>query len=410
MSYLVSTLSISTDESPPLTPPRAASLIALNFLMALAVSELSIMSSGGLGLEEQNHKIVGLGGYSIIETGKMHGKGQVIAVKHNRLFAQGLPRNVEKEFDRHFLQLVLELRILSHKCLALNPHIINVLGLLVAEGPERPLLSLILEYSPHGDLRNFLMNLKFSVTVLERVRLARQVARGLEALHKLQICHGDVKPQNVLVFSDKDQWSVKLSDFGLSVIACQQDPSGRLGFPSGTSLYNAPEIRKGIESDDENFTIGDAMLTDIFSFGLLFWEVLRHGHSYTQDIRIDHHTSCTRECQIILDHLNEQAPDSLLEFALASVNSMALDLIVGKRAEAAIRGSLRDLPKQRTSMALVSKILDVDEPFTKCVRPDITRLLLTILAPKRFHESRMGKGNSRLTTRSSGQDPSHYTM
>ena len=49
--------------------------------------------------------------------------------------------------------------------------------------------------------------------LLEALRLARDVARGLAALHALRVLHGDLKPQNVLLDA---RGRASLADFGLS--------------------------------------------------------------------------------------------------------------------------------------------------------------------------------------------------
>jgi len=44
-----------------------------------------------------------------------------------------------------------------------------------------------------------------------------QAASGLRHVHELGIGHGDVKPENILLFDDKEGCCVaKLSDFGMS--------------------------------------------------------------------------------------------------------------------------------------------------------------------------------------------------
>lgn len=123
--------------------------------MALVEGKLSIWSSLALNLQERGHKITGVGGFSIVDIGAFGRTGPLVAAKHSRLLAQPLAPNAETNFDRHFMQLVLELRILSHQGLAQHPNIVSLRGLLVDEAIEQPLLSLILEYSADGDLCTF---------------------------------------------------------------------------------------------------------------------------------------------------------------------------------------------------------------------------------------------------------------
>jgi serine/threonine protein kinase len=358
----VSTLSIYADDDVLSTQPRPASSPMLNFLNALTMNEITIFSNASIGLLRTTYQIAGSGAFSTVEVGTKDHKGRVLAVKQNRLMAQPLAQDTANTFDRYFVQLALELRILGHRHLAQHPNIVNLLGLGLDEHSEEPIVSLILEYSPYGDLRTFFNSPNYLTTVLDQIDFAVQVARGLKALHQVKICHGDLKLENVLVFLENEQWVLKLSDFGLSVIAYHGDPSGRVGFPSGTPLYSAPEVRKGTKSDDESFTIHDALLTDVFSFGLLIWEVLKGGNRYTKDIEPPNYIGGLKKCDITADHLNELAPDSLLAFALDSADQMALDSKIRQRVEAALSGSLRDSPEQRTSISVLSRMLAMEDP------------------------------------------------
>ena len=96
------------------------------------------------------------------------------------------------------------------------------------------------------------------------IRTAREVAQGMCHLHACQIVHGDLKPCNVLVKGsrvDRRGFSVKVSDFGLSKSissAMMVDTS-----KWGTLSFMAPEHFSG--------HIGKA--ADVFSFGVLLWQV-----------------------------------------------------------------------------------------------------------------------------------------
>lgn len=374
MSYLVATLNISTADDLTATQQAPASSAVLNFLMALTRTELKFLNGYDIRLMRQKptpgvigtkHQAAGTGSFSSVEVGEIYSTKQLIAIKRNRLLSQTLPHNAESVFDRHFLQIALELRILSNKSIAKHPNIIDVLGLHVDEGFDGPLVSLILEYSSFGDLRTFLLR-SDPMTISDSLQIARQIARGLEALHELKICHGDIKLDNVLVFQDQETWCFKLSDFGSSVIARREGPSGCLGYPSGTLVYNAPEIRTGAKSDDESFTINDAIQTDIYSFGLFFWEVLLGGHCYVEGIQGSEPT-VPKGHQLTVDYLSDLLPGSLMVLALKSAEHLTLgvDLSIGQRIEAVLKGCLKDSPEQRISTVVLSKVLDVNESSTK---------------------------------------------
>ena len=98
------------------------------------------------------------------------------------------------------------------------------------------------------------------------VRLATQIAEGLEAAHRAGVIHRDVKPQNIMVLAATDD--IKLMDFGSPGF---EDSSShtqltRTGVMLGTPAYMAPEQ---IEGGDDHPRV------DIYAFGD---RVLRDAH------------------------------------------------------------------------------------------------------------------------------------
>ncbi|MBV9274953.1 MAG: protein kinase [Verrucomicrobia bacterium] len=101
------------------------------------------------------------------------------------------------------------------------------------------------------------------------VDIVDQVAAALEAAHKEEIVHRDIKPGNILVrFNDEGAVNVKVIDFGLAkaITNLQSDPgvSAPGGF-TGTVLFASPEQCLGGEVDTRS---------DIYSLGVTFWEML----------------------------------------------------------------------------------------------------------------------------------------
>ncbi|CAI7642534.1 unnamed protein product [Penicillium pancosmium] len=92
-------------------------------------------------------------------------------------------------------------------------------------------------------LSDFLVTEKRGVDI--RYQLALDVVNGLEALHNLSIVHGDVKPDNVLVFpgpNDKVPFRAKMSDFGVCVDLEAPDAKFELSDYRGTPAWLAPEV------------------------------------------------------------------------------------------------------------------------------------------------------------------------
>ncbi|GFF84755.1 hypothetical protein IFM61392_06536 [Aspergillus lentulus] len=127
-------------------------------------------------------------------------------------------------------------------------------------------------------LSDFLGAEKRSVEV--RYQLSLDVANGLEALHNLRIVHGDVKPDNVLVFagpSERVPFRAKLSDFGVCVDLEAPDAKFTLSDYRGTQAWLAPEV---VDEDLERFGGFSSELMfrfDAYSFGLVLLSIFTGG-------------------------------------------------------------------------------------------------------------------------------------
>jgi len=121
---------------------------------------------------------------------------------------------------------------------------------------------LVLEYIPGKDLRGvFSANRKLSVETARRFVL--QIAEGLDYLHRRDVIHLDIKPENVMVTPDDE---LKIIDFGLARIKDATDLLAEdFMEPQGTPFYIAPEQLLGCRDD---------MRSDIYSLGMVFYEML----------------------------------------------------------------------------------------------------------------------------------------
>jgi tetratricopeptide (TPR) repeat protein len=90
------------------------------------------------------------------------------------------------------------------------------------------------------------------------LRLARQIAAGLEAAHEAGVVHRDLKPANVMIGADD---VALIMDFGISA-SITEDTSGHF---VGTLEYMAPEQAAGKAVDGR---------ADIYAFGLILYELL----------------------------------------------------------------------------------------------------------------------------------------
>ncbi|KAI9659824.1 MAG: hypothetical protein M1821_001175 [Bathelium mastoideum] len=214
-----------------------------------------------------------------------------VAVKHMIL----PPRSVGDQ-DAHKRRMLYstvsrEIRVLMHPPLRDHCCIIPVLAYGWTNHPsEGANPYLIVDYSDHGTLTQYFR--RCTIPLHERRELAVDVAVGIKVLHDNKIIHGDVKPDNILVFDSGNDYSTrpqtaKLADFGASLF--EQDVESEASY-LGTSIFNAPEIEgrpRHMSKEhqvkgqwgilDDNSRISQYKKADIYSFGLLLWETMKNG-------------------------------------------------------------------------------------------------------------------------------------
>lgn len=107
---------------------------------------------------------------------------------------------------------------------------------------------------------------------LEKILLiAKTVTHSLKILHDLNIVHGDLKPDNILIKETTIGYSGKLIDFDDSYFS-GMPPKDREAVV-GTPEYYSPELAAYIMDEDEEIE-GDTLTckSDIFTLGIIFCE------------------------------------------------------------------------------------------------------------------------------------------
>jgi hypothetical protein len=105
-----------------------------------------------------------------------------------------------------------------------------------------------------------------SLEVREAVRIAKQIAQGLAAVHTQGIVHRDIKPANILL--ENGVARVRITDFGLAR-AVDDASLTQSGVVAGTPQYMAPEQANGDAVDER---------ADLFSLGSVLYTMLA-GHA-----------------------------------------------------------------------------------------------------------------------------------
>jgi CheY-like chemotaxis protein len=119
----------------------------------------------------------------------------------------------------------------------------NLAGVLHA-GREGEFYFLVQRYI-EGETLKFRIEAATRLDELSVVRLLRQIAAGLSAMHALGIIHRDVKPANIILATSGE---AVLTDFGLARAAAWSDISSETGMV-GTPFYMSPEQCLGQPAD-----------------------------------------------------------------------------------------------------------------------------------------------------------------
>ncbi|KAM0953929.1 putative calcium/calmodulin-dependent protein kinase CAMK-CAMK1-DCAMKL family [Dioscorea sansibarensis] len=113
---------------------------------------------------------------------------------------------------------------------------------------------LVLELCSGGELFDRIVSQRqYSET--EAARVVRQIAEGLEALHKAHIVHRDLKPENCLFLDSSEHSPLKIMDFGLSSVEEYTDPIVAL---FGSIDYVSPEAlaQRRVSSASDMWSLG----------------------------------------------------------------------------------------------------------------------------------------------------------
>lgn len=158
-----------------------------------------------------------------------------------------------------------------------HPHICRIHDI----GEEDGRKHISMEYVPGGDLRGVLKNHPHGLPPTEAIRIARETARALGHAHAEGVLHRDIKAANILLTSSG---RVKLSDFGIAALteAASNMMSGAEAASTivGTPIYMSPEQFEYVRLTPAS---------DLYSLGILFYEMLSGAPPFTRGSISYHH-------------------------------------------------------------------------------------------------------------------------
>ncbi len=145
------------------------------------------------------------------------------------------------------------------------------------------------------------------------IHYAVQIASGLSAAHERGTIHRDLKPENIFITQDG---VVKILDFGLAKLVESGGDESTSRFPTagktspgallGTLAYMSPEQARGKEV---------SVASDIFSFGVVLYEMLSGNRPFQAEAAADVVSSILRD-QPDWTEISRKAPPELVRMLI----------------------------------------------------------------------------------------------
>ncbi len=163
-------------------------------------------------------------------------------------------------------------------------------------GQEKNQLFLVMDYVEGRNLRQMLNKMKTTdhkFATDQIVYMLKEIAAGLDHAHRslnsatgkpLNITHRDMSPQNVMLTFEGE---VRIVDFGIAKAESQVETT-RTGTLKGKFGYMSPEQAEGHPTD---------LRTDIFSVGIIIWELLANDRLFIANNEINT-LKKIRECNV----------------------------------------------------------------------------------------------------------------
>lgn len=241
-------------------------------------------------------ELIGVGGMAEVYKGIDVIDNKTVAIK---ILKKEYAEN--EEFLRRFRNESKAIAVLSH------PNIVRIYDV----GFSEKIQYIVMEYIDGITLKEYIEEEKV-LTWKDTVHFVIQILRALQHAHDKGIVHRDIKPQNIMMFTDG---TIKVMDFGIAKFA-REDGKTATDQAIGSVHYISPEQASGSVTDAKS---------DIYSVGAMMYEMLTGRKPFDSDnpvaIAVMHmHDIPERPRAINLD-----IPDGLEEIVLRAMEKAPED-------------------------------------------------------------------------------------
>ncbi len=229
-------------------------------------------------------ELIGEGGMADVYKAVDVVDGKEVAVKIlKKEFAES------EEFLRRFRNESKAIAVLSH------PNIVKIYDV----GFSEKIQFIVMEYIDGITLKEY-MESERVLNWKDSVHFVTQILRALQHAHERGIVHRDIKPQNIMMFTDG---TIKVMDFGIAKFAREE---GRTATDQaiGTVHYISPEQARGGYTDAKS---------DLYSVGVMLYEMLTGQKPFDTDNPVSIAVMHMQNIAELPRHINPDIPEPIEE-------------------------------------------------------------------------------------------------
>lgn len=206
-----------------------------------------------------------------------------------------------EEFLRRFRNESKAIAVLSH------PNIVKIYDV----GFSDKIQYIVMEYIDGITLKEYIEEEKV-LTWKDTVHFVIQILRALQHAHDKGIVHRDIKPQNIMMFTDG---TIKVMDFGIAKFAREEGKTAT-DQAIGSVHYISPEQASGDVTDAKS---------DIYSVGAMMYEMLTGKKPFDSDNPVAIAVMHMQDIPERPRALNPDIPDGLEEIVLRAMEKAPED-------------------------------------------------------------------------------------
>ncbi|KAK6337820.1 hypothetical protein TWF696_001299 [Orbilia brochopaga] len=255
---------------------------------------------------------------------------------HNLSFAfkrfQREGAGYKRDANKVYQALLSEVYVLGHPVVRQHPNVNALQGVCWDVVYDEPWPVLVFKKTEYGDLKQFMKTSEGrGLSFTDKINLCWDIGNALELMHACHAVHGDLKPDNILIFKDPTgKFSAKVTDFGYSTIFAQGNQDAIITLPFSWP-WTAPEVE-----EDYHVTLQQAKSADIFSYGLIcYWllcyEMLPRDKTKDDDVPDPHNIDGLKKHPELLSLIDQDIKVMTESFDVVSL-SWFFDLALSQRA------------------------------------------------------------------------------